>query len=112
MSLNQIGWMMVIIGGIISFSLRFSMIALLDKIELPDLLKRALNYVPATVLTAIFLPAWLLKDKTLLNYSDPRIIAGFIALLVAWRTKNILATIAAGMFSLWSIRWLITSFMS
>ncbi len=110
MSLNQIGWAMVIIGGIISFSLRFSMIALLDKIELPDLLKRALNYVPATVLTAIFLPAWLIQDKALLHYSDPRIIAGCIALVLAWRSKNILATIAAGMFSLWILDWLMTSF--
>ncbi len=107
MTPNQVGWAMIVIGCIISFSLRFSMIALLDRITLPPLLTRALNYVPATVLTAIFIPAWLLKDKVFLNYSDPRFIAGLLALGIAWRTKNILATIAVGMASLWVIELLL-----
>ena len=36
-----------------------------------------------------------------------RLPAGLLAALVAWRTRNVLLTITAGMVALWLMQWLV-----
>ncbi len=68
-------------------------------------LRRALRFVPVTVLTAIFLPEMLLKNGVLdVTFGNPRFLAGVVGILVAWRTKNVLLTIIAGMAALWLLQ--------
>ena len=59
------------------------------------------GFVPVAALTAIFAPE-LLTPKGSLDASlgNARLLAGVLAIAAAWRTKNVLLTIAVGMAGL------------
>ena len=102
--MNWTLWTAILGMGVITFSLRLSFIALQGRLRLPPLVTRALRFVPAAVLTALVTPALFYTDGALSPLSV-KVPAGLIAALVAWRSRNILLTIAAGMGSLWLLRW-------
>jgi len=53
------------------------------------------------VLSAIIFPELLFMDGRLdLSLDNNRLLAGLVAILVAWRTRNTLLTIAVGMAAL------------
>jgi branched-subunit amino acid transport protein len=94
-------WLVMIIGGLITFGMRFSLIYLFGRFEIPETMRRALHYVPPAVLSAIIFPELLYRN----NIFDPslgntRLLAGVIAILVAWFSKNTLLTILTGMAAL------------
>ncbi len=101
-------WLTIILAGILTYAIRLSFIVLQDRIRMPDLIQRALRYVPPAVFTAVFLPELFLNDGNL-NFSlgNARLISGLLAILVAWRTKNIVLTIVAGMLALWILQALV-----
>lgn len=87
-----------ILGGLLTFGMRFSFIYLLGRAELPETLRRMLRFVPAAVLSAIIAPELLLRVGSLdLSSGNTRLIAGLLAVLVAWWTRNTLVTILVGM---------------
>lgn len=91
-------WLTIVFAGILTFLTRLSFFVLLDRWTPPDLLKRGLRYVPPAVLSAIIFPELLIHDGALnFSLSNVRFLAGLVAILVGWRTRNILLTIAAGM---------------
>jgi branched-subunit amino acid transport protein len=95
-------WPIIIAMGVVTFGIRLLPIALLGRIEIPVVVQRALRFVPPAVLSAIIAPELLIPGgKFDLSPGNARLIAGLIATLVAWRTKNVLATIAVGMIALW-----------
>lgn len=88
--------------GLITFAIRVSLFLLPESAQLPEGLLRALRYVPAAVLSAIIAPEMLLPGGTLdLSLGNERLLAGLVAIVVAWRTRNVLLTVAAGMVTLW-----------
>jgi branched-subunit amino acid transport protein len=100
--------LMLIVIGVITFGFRLSFIALMDRLRLPPLMQRALRFVPAAALTAIITPELLIRDGAIfLSPMNARLIAGVIAVVVAWRTKNTLLTIAAGMIALWALQLIV-----
>lgn len=108
MSDNTVLLLVLVIIGVITFGFRLSFIALMDKLQLPPLLQRALRFVPAAALTAIITPELFLRDGAIfISPMNARLIAGVIAIVVAWRTKNTLLTIAVGMLALWLLQWII-----
>ncbi|MCA9937518.1 MAG: AzlD domain-containing protein [Anaerolineales bacterium] len=95
-------WLIVIGMGLITFSIRLSFIQLLHRVTILPLLRRGLKYVPPAVLSAIIFPEVLRPGGTLgVSWGNPRLLAALVAVLVAWRTRNVLWTIAAGMVVLW-----------
>ena len=91
----------MIVGGLITFGMRFSFIFLFGKFEIPQTMRRALHYVPPAVLSAITVPALLYPSNQLdLSLGNTSLLAGIVAILVAWFTKNTLLTILAGMIAL------------
>ena len=87
-----------ILGGLLTFAMRFSFIYLLGRAELPETLRRMLRFVPAAVLSALIAPELLLHAGSVdLSLGNTRLIAGLLAVLVAWWTKNTLITILVGM---------------
>lgn len=96
-------WLPVlVVCGLITFAIRLSFIALLGRYELPPVAARALRFVPPAVLSAIIFPELVLRDGALrLEPHNARLVAGLLAALVAWRTRNVFLTIAAGMAFLW-----------
>lgn len=95
-------WLSVIGMGLITFSIRLSLILLWERVYVPPAIQQALRFVPAAVLSAIILPELLQPGGQLdISLGNARLLAGLVAMLVAWRTKNVLFTIAAGMVLLW-----------
>ncbi len=91
-------WLVFLLGGLLTFGMRFLFIYLLGRFEVPETMRRALRFVPPAVLSAIVVPELLIRsgqvDLSLWNF---RLLAGVAAVLVAWRTRNTLLTILAGM---------------
>lgn len=88
-----------------TFALRFSFIYLFGKIEMPDWLRRALRFVPASVLAALVLPALTYPAGTLdLSLGNVRLLAGIGGAIVAWKTRNVLWTIVVGMVLFWILQ--------
>jgi branched-subunit amino acid transport protein len=96
------------VAGLVTFATRLSFIALLGRVEVPPFFKRALRYVPPAVLSAIIFTEILVRDGAPdLSPGNERLLAGGAAALVAWRTRNVLLTIAVGMAALWAARSLL-----
>ena len=94
-------WLVMLIGGLVTFATRLSFILLLDRLKVPDWFRRGLRFVPVAVLSAIILPELTNPNGTLfLSWRNPQLLAGAVAILVAWRTKNVILTIVAGMAAL------------
>ena len=89
--------------GLGTWLIRLSFIALLGRVEhVPPLMASILRLIPAAVLAAIVAPA-LTHSAGTFDLGTDRFVAGVIAGLVAWRTRNVLATIGAGMVALWGL---------
>ena len=100
-------WLSVIIAGILTYLTRTTMVTLVDGRILSTKLKQVLGYVPAAVFPAIIFPAVFLNETGIfVNINDPKIIAATIAVIVGYFTKNVIATILAGLISYWFIIFL------
>ena len=94
-------WLILLLGGLVTFGIRFSFVYLFGRIEIPVTVRRALHYVPPAVLSAIIFPELFLHYDALdLSLGNTRLLAGIVAILVAAWTKNSLLTILAGMAAL------------
>jgi branched-subunit amino acid transport protein len=90
-----------------TYLLRASFLLLPAGVETPPLLRRALRFVPAAVLTAIWAPELLLKDQVLsVGLGNEKLLAGAVAIAVAWRWRLTSLTIAAGLAALHFFDWL------
>ncbi len=94
-------WLVLIAGGLLTYATRLSFIFLLGRVEVPAWLKRSLRFVPPAVLSAIIVPELTLHTGKLdLSIENFRLLAGILAIIVAWRTRNALLTIVVGMAAL------------
>jgi branched-subunit amino acid transport protein len=100
-------WLVILGVSACTFLLRASFIVFADPHRFPRRFRQALAFVPPAVLAAIVAPGLLLVDGSLdLTGHNPRWIAGLVAIVVGARTRNALATIAAGMATLWLLQGL------
>ncbi len=94
-------WLTIFLAGAVTFATRLSFIFLLERMKVPDWFRRGLRFVPVAVLSAIILPELTSPNGTLnLSGHNPQLFAGVLAVLVAWRTRNVILTIFAGMAAL------------
>ena len=98
-------WLVMLLGGLITFGMRFSLIYLFGRVQIRQTMRRALHYVPPAVLSAIIFPELFLPDGVVdLSFDNTRLLAGLIAILVAWFSRNTLITILAGMLTLFLLQ--------
>jgi branched-subunit amino acid transport protein len=105
-------WVLIAGMMLVTFVPRYGVMALLGRVEMPEPVFRALRFVPPAVRSAIILPAVLLNSETGgldMALTNSFLVAGVVAGLVAWRSKNLLLTIVVGMAALWLWRWLLMS---
>jgi branched-subunit amino acid transport protein len=101
-------WLAIAGMAVVTYALRASFLLLPESVGTPPLLKRALRYVPAAVLTAIWAPELLLQNQVLyVSLENERLLAGMVAIAVAWRWRLTSVTIAAGLIALHFFDWLI-----
>ncbi len=100
-------WLVMLLGGLVTFGMRFSLIYLFGRFEVPETMRRALHYVPPAVLSAIIFPELLLQNGSVsLELTNIRLLAGTIAIVTAWISKNTLLTILVGMAAMLILNWL------
>ena len=100
-------WVVMVFGGLITFGMRFSLIYLFGKFEIPETMKRALHYVPPAVFSAIIFPEIFLSDGVPnLSPTNPRLLAGLLAIFTAWFSRSTLITILVGMVALFLFQWI------
>jgi len=100
-------WLTLAAMGLITLALRVSFILLPGQLRLPRILRRALPFVPAAVLTALWAPELALQKGVVhLSLHNERLAAGLVAILVAWRWRLTFATIASGLIALHVFHWL------
>ena len=98
-------WLTIFGAGAVTFAVRLSFIALLGRIQIPPILRQALRFVPAAVLTAVVIPLLLYKNGALeASLDNERLLAGLVAALIAWRTRSVLLTLGGGMATLWTLQ--------
>ena len=97
-------WLLMIVTAAGTWMLRVSFIALLGAVStIPESVRRVLKLIPAAVLAALVAPALTHAGGTF-DLSNPRFAAGVVAAFVAWRSGHVLATIGAGMGTLWILQ--------
>lgn len=101
-------WLLIAAVAATTFLLRASFIVFADPQRFPQAFRRALVFVPPAVLAAIVAPGLAMPQATWdLTLANPRWIAGAIAMALAARTRQPLATIAGGLVVLWLLEWAI-----
>jgi branched-subunit amino acid transport protein len=99
-------WGTLVLIGLITFAYRFSLIFFLERIRLPAWVSQALRFVPIAALTAITVPELLAYSGAIeISWQNERLVAGLVAMVVAWRTKNVFLTIGLGMLCLYGLQW-------
>lgn len=89
-------WLVIGAGGVITFSIRASLLAVAHRAgDLSPRVREGLRMIPAAVLAALVAPAVLRPDGPLLLW-HPRPLAGLLAALVAWRTRSVVVTLLVG----------------
>lgn len=98
--------LLLILGmGVITYLIRLLPIALEDRLPLTGRIRQPLRFVPVAVLTAIIATELLFPTGELaLTLDNARPPAGLLAALVAWRSGNIVLTLAAGMGTFWLVQ--------
>jgi len=100
-------WLVMLFGGLITFGIRFSLIYLFGRFHVPETMRHALRYVPPAVLSAIIFPELFFHEGVLsLSLDNTHLLAGLIAILVAWISRSTLITIIAGILALFLLQWL------
>jgi branched-subunit amino acid transport protein len=94
-------WLTLAGMAVVTYGLRASFLLLPPSVETPALLRRALRYVPAAVLTAIWAPELAFAP------GNEQLAAGVVAIAVAWRWRLTFVTIVAGLASLHLFHWLL-----
>ena len=98
-------WLTMIAIGAATFAIRLSFIYLFGRVDIPDQVRRGLRFVPPAVLSAIVFPELLMPGSVFdLSLGNGRLLAGLLAALVAWRTKNVVLTILIGMAALYALQ--------
>ena len=100
-------WLIILGMTLVTFAGRASFLLLPAHVRLPPLFVRSLRYVPAAVLTAIWTPELLLRNGVLdLAPGNERLLAGIVAILIAWRYRVTFGTIVAGLAALHLFDWM------
>lgn len=101
-------WVVIITAGLLTFLTRFSFIAISSRWYPPAGFRRALQFVPVAVLTAIIVPElFVAAGKIAFSPANPRFIAAAVALAVACKTRNTILTIVVGMLVFWFCSFLL-----
>jgi branched-subunit amino acid transport protein len=89
-------WTAILLAGIGTYAMRASFLVFAHRLDdVPPGIQRLLRQIPPAALAAIVVPAFLRPDGEL-DLWQSRFLAGALAALVAWRTKNIALTLVVG----------------
>ena len=94
-------WFVMILTGFINFIYRISMFSGNRNIYLPLSLNRYVVYVPTSVLSAIIASSLISFNGQEVLYEAEKLVAASIAVIFAYLTKSVSATLVAGLITIW-----------
>jgi len=90
-------WLTIVLASLGTFVLRASFLVFAGRlVDLPPGAQRVLRQIPPAVLAALVIPT-LLRPDGHLDLWQPELLAGVVAGLVSWRTRNVGLTLVVGM---------------
>jgi branched-subunit amino acid transport protein len=90
-------WVHILVFAIVTYALRLSFIAVFSYQDMPDQIRENLRLVPPAILAAMVVPPLVYRDGTFhLSPTNPFILAGIAAGIVAWKSESLIGTITAG----------------
>ena len=90
-------WIAIVFAGIGTYAMRASFLAFAHRLaDVPPSVQRVLRQIPPAALASLVLPA-LLRPEGALDLFQARFLAGVVAAVVAWRTRNTALTLVVGM---------------
>ncbi|HEV2071954.1 MAG TPA: AzlD domain-containing protein [Acidimicrobiales bacterium] len=90
-------WLAIVVSGAGTYAMRASFLAAAHRLaHVPPGAARVLRQIPPAALAALVVPA-LVRPEGQLDLLQPRLLAGMVAALVAWRTRNVGVTLVLGM---------------
>jgi branched-subunit amino acid transport protein len=93
-------WTTIVLAGAGTFAMRASFLAAASRLAVvPPFAQRLLRQIPPAALASLVAPA-LLRPGGDLGLIQPRLAAGLLAALVAWRTRNAALTLVVGLLAL------------
>jgi branched-subunit amino acid transport protein len=99
-------WIAIAGVSLSTFLLRASFIVFVDPHRFPHWFRQALKFVPPSVLAAIVVPGLVMAgDAPDFSPSNPRLVAGLVAIVASFHVRNAMAAIASGMATLWALQW-------
>jgi branched-subunit amino acid transport protein len=91
-------WFTIIAMALLVFASRYIFLEPKLPLRLTAQTQKLLSYSSPAVLTAIWAPiVFLPEGELMLSYKNPYLIAALFAILLAWRTKNVLLTAVLSM---------------
>jgi branched-subunit amino acid transport protein len=91
----------IVLIGVLTYLMRVAFIGP-SRLSLPPAVERALRFVPPAALAALIVPDLVGHNGALiLTLANPRLIAGVVALVIAWRTRSVGLTLIIGMAVFW-----------
>ncbi len=96
-------WFVMILTGLINFIFRISMFSGIRNIQLPLSLNRYVVYVPTSVLSAIIASSLISFNGQEVLYEAEKLVAASIAVIFAYLTKSVSATLVAGLITIWTM---------
>ena len=97
-------WLAILLAGAGTFAMRASFLAAASRLAtVPPWAQRILRQIPPAALASILVPA-LVRPGGELGVFQPRLAAGLIAAVVAWRTSNVALTLAVGLLALLALQ--------
>ena len=96
-------WLAIVLAGAGTFAMRASFIAAAQRLsEVPPWANRILRQIPPAALAAIILPA-ILRPEGTIDLLQPRLAAGVLAALIAWKTRSVALTLGLGIAGLMAL---------
>jgi branched-subunit amino acid transport protein len=90
-------WVAILLAGAGTYAMRASFLLAADRLaRVPPNVERLLRQIPPAALASLVVPA-LIRPHGELDLFSPRLAAGLVAAVVAWRTRNVAATLVVGM---------------
>jgi branched-subunit amino acid transport protein len=94
-------WVVFLLVGLLTYAIRLSFVLVQGRVNMPSWFPSALRFVPIAVLSALIAPELFNPGGTWdMSLGNARLLAGLLAIGVAWRTKRVGLTVGAGMAAL------------